>query len=578
MTLEDFEKSIAEGKILRKENDPDGSLERRKKRRKHHHHRDHDYDDERSHRKQSRHSREANNEHSKEAVSGKVEGNESADHHHSLQEDEEWVEKNDNLRRSNTSVDSSRLPAQMELKRDSWMESPSSLKIDLIQRPLTKHNEPIALGSSRANFELKIHANELNKHHLQELADGKEMMIDSADRSTTHFSDYTFGDEGAHWRMTKLKAVYRLAEETQRPVDEVAMERFENLRAFDEAREEEIELERRETYGKGYMTKKKPSGDIFQERKLDTNIQSSDATPACKEQRSEQKNLEPEKIGSSHETHVPIDQTKLNRLKAQMMKAKLRNSSAAPALEEEYVKAAARFEGRQEAEVVVLGAMESRMLAGPKEGIKHIDSKRGRERGLVEENEDMSIEDMVREERRTRHQIGGDSQRFAERIVKDGKFNVIQSHLNYEYALIFIQNSLDYLDENAKKLAKRVQKSEINLKNAAVSDFQKITRILDNCPLCYREDESILPIAPVVSLATRVYLTLPTEPEISDGGACIVPVQHRGNLLECDDDEWEEIRVGLPLEHFGTVSNRFAEFHEVPYSNVPRSRPRRAFL
>ena len=39
-----------------------------------------------------------------------------------------------------------------------------------------------------------------------------------------------------------------------------------------------------------------------------------------------------------------------------------------------------------------------------------------------------------------------------------------------------------------------------------------------------------------------MYLTLPTEPEVSDGGAVIVPIQHRTNLLECDDDEWDEIR------------------------------------
>lgn len=77
----------------------------------------------------------------------------------------------------------------------------------------------------------------------------------------------------------------------------------------------------------------------------------------------------------------------------------------------------------------------------------------------------------------------------------------------------------------------------------AISDFEKINRILDNCPLCYREDVNIFPIAPVVSLALRVYLTLPTEPEISHGAASIVPLQHRANLLECDDDEWEEIRV-----------------------------------
>lgn len=98
------------------------------------------------------------------------------------------------------------------------------------------------------------------------------------------------------------------------------------------------------------------------------------------------------------------------------------------------------------------------------------------------------------------------------------------------------------MDENASKLAKRVHKSEINLKNASISEFQKMNRILDNCPLCHHEDTGKPPLAPVVSLATRVYLTLPTEPELNEGSTCIVPIQHRTNLLECDDDEWEEIR------------------------------------
>jgi len=64
--------------------------------------------------------------------------------------------------------------------------------------------------------------------------------------------------------------------------------------------------------------------------------------------------------------------------------------------------------------------------------------------------------------------------------------------------------------------------------------------ILDSCPLCSHENTP--PIAPFVSLATRVFLTLPTEPELSQGGAVIVPIQHRINMMECDDDEWEEVR------------------------------------
>ena len=99
------------------------------------------------------------------------------------------------------------------------------------------------------------------------------------------------------------------------------------------------------------------------------------------------------------------------------------------------------------------------------------------------------------------------------------------------------------MDENADRLAKRIHKNEINLKNIAISDFKKMQRVLDTCPLCSHEDRNAPPIAPVISLGTRVFLTLPTLPELSSGGAMIVPIQHRTNTLECDDDEWEEIRV-----------------------------------
>lgn len=191
--------------------------------------------------------------------------------------------------------------------------------------------------------------------------------------------------------------------------------------------------------------------------------------------------------------------------------------------------ASAKAVDTKEPEVVVLNKMESRMFTGGRQGeVSAIDNKRGRERGLVEENEDMTIEDMVRQERRTKGQRGGDGRAFAERIAKDGKFD----------------NDLDYLDDNATKLAKSVQQSDLNLRNTAISEYRKMKRILDSCPLCTHEDTGAPPQAPVVSLATRTYLTLPTSPEITPYGCCasIVPVQHRLNLLECDDDEWEEMR------------------------------------
>ena len=348
---------------------------------------------------------------------------------------------------------------------------------------------------------------------IQDLNKGKTLNDISA--SQERDIDYIFGDAGSSWRMTKLKAVYTAAEESGRSVEQVAVERFGDLQDFDDAREEKEEMERRKLYGKGYKGKEKPTGELYRER--------------MEKQRKEEPPPEPEQGTIIPETTQPsapaMDQTSLNRLRAQMMKAKLRRAPNAAALEEEYNQAAAAFYNRTP-EAVVLGVMDNRQLAGTRGEVKAVETKRGRERGNVQENTDMSIEDMVREERRTKGQTGGEGLRLAERIAKDGKFD----------------NDLEYMDENAEKLAKRVHKSEVNLKNTAINEFQKVTRILDNCPLCHREDSNTPPLAPVVSLGTRVFLTLATEPEVSEGGAVIVPIAHRKNLLECDDDEWEEIR------------------------------------
>ncbi|KAL1957823.1 hypothetical protein VTO42DRAFT_5541 [Malbranchea cinnamomea] len=407
------------------------------------------------------------------------------------------------------------------------MEAPTALDLDYIHRPNKSQQEEPTKRMLQADFELKIHEKELNRHLRDVAKENEEPVPPTAEEPSEHVVDYTFGDAGSQWRMTKLRGVYREAEATGRKVEDIAIERFGDLKSFDDAREEEIELDRRERYGKDYIGKEKPTGELFQERKLKMGL----TQERGKEKHEEDAELPPQGQEMKtepvqHETKV-LDPTALNRLKAKMMKAKLRGAPDAAKLEAEYNAAIAAAENSKESDVVVLGVMNNRMLAGGKRGeVKPVETKRGKERGLVEENEDMTIEDMVREERRTRGQPGGEGRRFAERIAKDAKFD----------------NDLEYMDENASKLAKRVQKSELDLKNIAINEFHKMNKILDNCPLCYQEDTETPPVAPVVSLATRVYLTLPTEPELSEGSACIVPIQHRKNLLECDDDEWEEIR------------------------------------
>ncbi|KAL8712318.1 MAG: hypothetical protein Q9220_003469 [cf. Caloplaca sp. 1 TL-2023] len=520
MTLDDFEKTLAEEKKTSDEAEVSKVKSKTSRRHHHHHHSRHHHrdhhgknDDDEHRPKRSKHS----HEYPEVSIPQPDKVNLDA---HIDEEEDEWVEKAPPAGNHN-GLSERNIP-----KRDTWMEEPNSLEVDYVQRSRKDISEPSRLKSSKPGFELKIHENELNKHHLQNLAESRDIPDDVAEQPAQHAVDYIFGDSGAQWRMTKLKAVHRRAGETGRNTEDVAIEQYGDLRAFDDAREEEIELERRVTYGKGYVGKDKPSGELFQERKLEMGVMRS--KDSANDVTSEYEAQAPEEITEVVSEVTPkLDQTALNGLKAQMMKAKLRGSPDAGMLEAKYNEALTSSATSLDAQTVVLGPMDTRVLATGRRGeVKPVDNKRGRERGLVEENEDMSIEDMVREVRQNRNQAGGDGQRFAERIAKDAKFD----------------NDLDYMDENAAKLAKRVQKSEISLKSTAISDFQKMNRMLDNCPLCHHEDSGTPPIAPIVSLGTRVFLTLPTEPEISDGGACIIPIQHRGNLLECDDDEWEEIR------------------------------------
>ncbi|GAB1319382.1 Pre-mRNA-splicing factor cwf19 [Madurella fahalii] len=401
------------------------------------------------------------------------------------------------------------------LVRDSWMTAPSALDIDYIHRGAKRKSpSPVREEPKRV-----LHKRELNTK-LAEVDNGAEQSKPPRTREV----NYKFGDEGSQWRMTKLKAVYTIAEQTNRPIDEVAVERFGSLQEFDDAREEKMEMDRRRVYGEGYVGKEKPTGELYSERMAKMRPEPARSpTP------------QPEQgviIEDMIQPAPPMDQSALNRMRAQLMKAKLRNAPEAGKLEAEYNAAKAAFStGAASSNAIVLDASHNRMLAGPRGEVKAVTNKRGLERGQVEANEDMSIEDMVREERRTRGQAGGEGLRLAERIAKDAKFD----------------NDLEYLDENAEKLARRVHKNEASLKNVAVAEYKKLNRILDTCPLCYHEDRNPpqnLPLAPVLALATRTYLTLPTAPELTgaEGGAVIVPLSHRTNLLECDDDEWEEMR------------------------------------
>lgn len=431
MTLEDFEKSLVEGQERRRgKSDRDNHVrdrDRSSERSRHsrHHHSSH------HHRHHSSRSRERRGDRERGSRHHGDDGHRHKRSRHSNNQDERDYAHKRRHRHSSKDDDESSAPEVVvqqepsQLKRDAWMEAPSALDVDYVHRPdPTRLQEAPKPKMLEADFELKIHDKELNDH-LRDLKEGKQLE-DIDEQPSQHEVDYTFGDPGSQWRMTKLKGVYREAKESGRPVEEIAVERFGDLRSFDDAREEETELDRRKMYGEAYVGKDKPSGELFQERKLQSNIHRN----SHEHLRDPEEEVKTEGRGKRMEAEPPsnatqhLDLTALNRLKAQMMKAKLKRADNAAELEEQYNEAAAAMANRKESDVVVLGVRDNRMLAGSRNEVKPVDTKRGRERGQVQDNEDMSIEDMVREERKTRGQMGGEGKRLADRIARDGKFEV----------------------------------------------------------------------------------------------------------------------------------------------------------
>ena len=554
-------------KELEREKERQKSVESNERKRRHHHHshhrhrreqdshvrkQDHEQDRQQGSRPSDNRDGHSNSSPGKKRSRSVSKWNDTGDHRHDeLRDDQEHgidldhqkkrsrhVNRDeferDGLNNSSSSKDKKGRTDSYPLERDSWMTDPSGVGIDYIQRRARDDRKPPPGDTPRH----QISKRELNSEALEQINIG--MTLDDLRQPTHPSINYTFGDEGSQWRMAKLKGVFSVAEQSGRSAEEVAIERLGGLREFDDAREESIEMERRRLYGTGYALKNKPTGELYRERMA----RSSGQEP--KEDEEEDKAINSDNgdgnIGeadgeSSTQRNpiTPVDQTVLNRLRAALMKAKLRGAPDVAELEKEYSQAVAAFAQRSGngamERTVVLDASHSRLLAGTRAEVHSVNTKRGRERGLVEANDDMSIDDMVREERRTKGTPGGEALRLAEKISKDAKYD----------------NDLEYLDENVERFAKRTYKSESTLKDIAVHEYTKMNKILESCPLCHHEDRNPpqnLPLAPVVSLATRCFLTLSTEPELTgaEGGAVIVPIDHHTNLLECNDDVWEEIR------------------------------------
>ncbi|EJC97994.1 uncharacterized protein FOMMEDRAFT_129928 [Fomitiporia mediterranea MF3/22] len=539
-------------------------------------------------------------------------------------------------------------PAETKLIRDEWMLLPPSsvsvptpaagssrIQIPTGNESLTEdYGEPVEngrtlgggvdffsnLGTERKRKQKedrpdpekqKVSSRELNANLVQGIP--LDQYPHSAPKAATP------GGPGSNWRMMKLRRVYEAAEDEGKPVEEVALERFGTLEAFEEAKEERRILDEREgrrgsrrdgrrENERGRERNEQDGERGREQRWMFTEVgasasssrsssfrrpgESAPSTPSpapsggppVPNKRVESLRMPPKgsPLSMSH-TPVPTVMTppslastsgkkiltteELNRLQARVLRAKLMGAPDAEKLEKEYEEEQRRASGsyiverggdndddedggagkKTKTRLEVLPTLDARgrlydvgagredegPLPGNRSKKRKLDKVETRDPKTGEivrynaDDDDLTLGEMLRQER---FGAGAADQKnldaeFAAAITRDGGF----------------VNDLDYMDDNAERLGRKKMRTDAMRRQFAINDYKKTQKVLASCPYCYGEDDSP-PKAPVIAMATRCFLSCTLTQELVEGHCLIVPIPHLLNMLEGDDDLWDEVR------------------------------------
>ncbi|KXN88124.1 Pre-mRNA-splicing factor cwf19 [Leucoagaricus sp. SymC.cos] len=395
--------------------------------------------------------------------------------------------------------------------------------------------------------EPKISSRELNP----DLRPGKPMDLDEP---PPPLKSITPGGPGSSWRMMRLRRVYETAEEESRPIEEVAIERFGSLEQFEEAKEERRILDERVGKKADRDRERGRKEKVPLNRRLDSlRLPSQVNSPLAQSHTPIPSVMTPPPALASGSKGRALSPSSLNKLQAKVLRAKLMGALDAEKLEKEYEEELRKAHGGGDADgdsgvrmkVEVLptldvrgklydighGKEDDRPQPGNRikkeEKFETHDRKTGDIIRYNADDDEMTLGELLRQERfgaGMSDQKNLDAQ-FAKAIMGDGKF----------------ENDLEYMDDNAAKLGRQKMRSDAMKRQFAIHDYKRTQQVLASCPFCYGEDDS-LPKAPIVAMGTRAYLSCTTYEELVKDHCLIVPIQHHLNMLEADDDTWDEVK------------------------------------
>ncbi|OAX37806.1 hypothetical protein K503DRAFT_866606 [Rhizopogon vinicolor AM-OR11-026] len=361
----------------------------------------------------------------------------------------------------------------------------------------------------------------------------------------------THGDPGSSWRMMRLRRVYKTAKEENKLIEQVTLKRFGTLQAFEEAKAEWLILDEGDGKRSQCRDKRCFVPELLFQTSSSGSTGSTPSTPSPANpptnQRLDSLHLPSRAAFPRAQSHTPISTvmtpsvattstrrtmspSSLNKLQAQVLRAKLMSAHSAGKLQEEYEAEVRRTKSegsgiRTRMEVLpTLNVMEqmydgghgkNAAEEGPGNRPKKGESFASPSARLSTISWLITLREMVRQERfgaGMADQKNLDAQ-FAKAIMGFAKF----------------QNDLDYMDDNAERLGRQKMRSDAMKRQFAVHDYKRTQKVLATCQFCYGEDDT-LPKAPIVAMGTRAYLSCTLNEELLDR-----------HCLIADDDVWDEV-------------------------------------
>ncbi|KAJ3186947.1 hypothetical protein HDU85_006984 [Gaertneriomyces sp. JEL0708] len=376
---------------------------------------------------------------------------------------------------------------------------------------------------------------------------------------------YEYGDAGSSWRMMKLRRVLQMAEEEDRPVEVVAIERYGSLEEFREAQAERAYLDdrkstvkRKDEFGRDipYRPSARKSGSFHKPGETPSSVRSNSSratTPMTPRNESPSVRAAAGRLLPTISTPpvtspmtpaqpLPTVSTDdLNKLYSKVLKAKLMNAADAAHLEAEYEKQKA------------IHATQSQSGGAPASVLLNRINSRGRlqDIGSPMDSPSISRQPKIKTDRdthdakgnRVRYSAEDDQQELFDLVLQErmaGSDDMDKQMASSIAADATYVNNLDYVDDNVDRLSKRRSTTEDKKRKIAIEDYQRHEQALRKCRFCFKDNDK--PACPVVALGNFCYLALPETVDMVPGHCLIVPLEHELTSLECDDDTWTEIR------------------------------------